>query len=1280
MVFETYLQSDLKQGIKVKQLTGNMFTMDNKGNKIIVEVFDNGEPVTLDQTKAITAYMLRSDNKTVIVGTAGSEEYTAYESASAVSLTLPSNAYGVEGQLSIVIKHGGVTVGACTAYVYRSSTDVWVDPEGEIPSIDELEQMLSEYAATNAAAQKVANMTVTAEAASGSTPSVEKTMVGSGDNEHVNLNFKLVRGATGPQGATGATPHLTIGTVTDVPYGTGSSATITGTDENPVLNLNLQRGQSGNETIDDTKGLGDTDFVWSADKDVKELLKIDGEKADIDSVYTSRTASGSVVEIEEAVAEAVKQMRIEIAPLQDLHGYDHPWVGGAGANLFGGDKFADVIVANVSGATKDATAKTVTYSASSISNVTLFDAFEANTQYTIIIARHGSDGASKPNLCIKYTDDTSLTLEYGVTTTNASKSVASLKGQNYGSSSVVDYEKCGVFKGNITESDFTPYSNICPISGWTGASATAYDKNLISRDTEIAGYYINSSGACVEGSAGNDWCASDFVLVSPNTTYYFNQDETAGNATKHAYYDANMTCIDVLNSGSRSFTTPSNCKYMRFSYRVTCTVVQLELGSSYTEPYPNAKACRVTFPSSAGTVYGGTLTVNADGTGTLVVDSEEFILDGDETLTPGVGTPSVSAFGYTIGSYNTYINGKVICDQLVQGLVNTTNAEYGRINIINSSGYTADRVNFAISGVTTVAGMSAYLAQHNLQFIAYYKNPLTYTITTDQVLHLLNGYNTVYADCGDISFDYYAEKYLTTEQAEKERIHESITTSAPVQTISDGADNAPMGLKVAVEPVQDLHGFDYSWVGGAKNNLAKGRTIEALKDEFTTGTWSGNSYTVNGVTFACEVDSMGIVTKVKTSGTASANAVFSPCVQGLESGTAYKLTGCPSGGSSSKYEIGIVKGSVLARDYGNGVEYTPSETTTFSLQIIVRNGQNSAGLEFAPLLTLSTVTDRTWYPYQNICPISGHDKAEVTRTGKNLFDKNNVFIQNKLISATGEISDNTGYAYCADYIPVKPSTAYVFSGSVVNASTYNSVAFYDANKAFIERFLPSASNTPAQFTTPSNCRYLRFNVPANHNKADMQLEEGTVATTYEPFGTVYTIPFNTTMYGGYITVGKDGEVTATVDSKESDIGSLSWEYNSTYSVFQVVVSGKTGTAGEESGIISSCYRSRPYGNNASFDTEDGIIFMHTNGSIRIRDSRYTDASLFKTALTGQTLVYPLATPVTIKLNHCTIRSLLGTNNIWADTGDIKEIHWSASIKEYIDNLFNSIVNATGVSF
>lgn len=59
-----------------------------------------------------------------------------------------------------------------------------------------------------------------------------------------NLIYKedLNNGATGP---TGATPTLTIGTVTTGAPGTDASATITGTAPDFILNLTIPQGPTG---------------------------------------------------------------------------------------------------------------------------------------------------------------------------------------------------------------------------------------------------------------------------------------------------------------------------------------------------------------------------------------------------------------------------------------------------------------------------------------------------------------------------------------------------------------------------------------------------------------------------------------------------------------------------------------------------------------------------------------------------------------------------------------------------------------------------------------------------------------------------------------------------------------------------------------------------------------------------------------------------------------------------------------------------------------------------
>ena len=126
-----------------------------------------------------------------------------------------------------------------------------------------------------AAADSVLNMTVSAETLSaGSSATVEKTV----HDGVFNLEFGIPQGAkgdtgaqgpqgeqgiqgiqgekgdkgdkgdtgaTGPQGPTGATPNITIGTVQTLLPTQDATATITGTAEDPVLNLGIPKGYSG---------------------------------------------------------------------------------------------------------------------------------------------------------------------------------------------------------------------------------------------------------------------------------------------------------------------------------------------------------------------------------------------------------------------------------------------------------------------------------------------------------------------------------------------------------------------------------------------------------------------------------------------------------------------------------------------------------------------------------------------------------------------------------------------------------------------------------------------------------------------------------------------------------------------------------------------------------------------------------------------------------------------------------------------------------------------------
>lgn len=293
--FESWFRQDLKKPVAVRQLTGNLFSADNAANLIGVEILNDDAPAEV--SGAVMGYIIRSDGATVSVqGTLAGNK---------CSVTLPSSCYAVIGQISIVIKLGTTTVLACTGYVYQTTTDAIVDPGHVIPSISELLAKIAEMeagtaaaeeaataantAATNAttkagqadtaataataaaaaatsAAEGINGLTATASGLSaGSAPTVTVSEV----SGHKNIAFGIPKGdkgdkgdtgstgsqgpkgdtgSTGPKGDTGATPDFSIGTVTTLSPDQSATATITGTAEEPVLNLGIPRGQTGSVT------------------------------------------------------------------------------------------------------------------------------------------------------------------------------------------------------------------------------------------------------------------------------------------------------------------------------------------------------------------------------------------------------------------------------------------------------------------------------------------------------------------------------------------------------------------------------------------------------------------------------------------------------------------------------------------------------------------------------------------------------------------------------------------------------------------------------------------------------------------------------------------------------------------------------------------------------------------------------------------------------------------------------------------------------------------------
>ena len=299
----------------------------------------------------------------------------------------------------------------------------------------------------------------------------------------------------------------------------------------------------------------------------------------------------------------------------------------------------------------------------------------------------------------------------------------------------------------------------------------------------------------------------------------------------------------------------------------------------------------------------------------------------------------------------------------------------------------------------------------------------------------------------------------------------------------------------------------------------------------------------------------------------------------------------------------------------------------------------------------------------NIRPISGWDSVETVRTGVNVWDEE---WRNGYYTARGVFVANSNYVASKNPIPVFPNTVYNFHTGSRYAGRVN---FYDRGNVFISGKVYTSSMTNFTFTTPDNACFMSFDMTSTYGstyKDDISINYPSTDTAYHPYeGRTITTDLPTTVYGGVLDVISG---VLTIDRAMVDLGSLTWAVASaSANIFQANISDMAiPSVRNAPGIVSSMFKiSSVTALNTSMD--DYAMLRATDlARLYVRDTGYAVASEFKAAVTGQTLVYPLATPATYNLTPEEVKTLLKANNVFADAGKTA-IVYVADPKAYIDN-------------
>lgn len=205
------------------------------------------------------------------------------------------------------------------------------------------------------------------------------------------------------------------------------------------------------------------------------------------------------------------------------------------------------------------------------------------------------------------------------------------------------------------------------------------------------------------------------------------------------------------------------------------------------------------------------------------------------------------------------------------------------------------------------------------------------------------------------------------------------TESGELVTIESDGSLAVKSLEVSLEPIQAGSGepspSNVRAISGrtevvtrvtGKNLLPM--TLASLKAVNTVATWSGNTYTRNGITFTVLTDANDNVTGIRANGTATAETTFyqiNNTKLPLASGQ-YAFNGCPSGGSDTTYRMQLQNGQAWFGETGSGRTFTYDADTTDTdlVRIDILNGATCNNVVFKPMIRLATDTDATFETYQ----------------------------------------------------------------------------------------------------------------------------------------------------------------------------------------------------------------------------------------------------------------------------------------------------------------------------
>ena len=265
----------------------------------------------------------------------------------------------------------------------------------------------------------------------------------------------------------------------------------------------------------------------------------------------------------------------------------------------------------------------------------------------------------------------------------------------------------------------------------------------------------------------------------------------------------------------------------------------------------------------------------------------------------------------------------------------------------------------------------------------------------------------------------------------------------------------------------------------------------------------------------------------------------------------------------------------------------------------------------------------------------------LTTTGKNLINVNgekelSCFYNATLNGERWEHNDVDSYT-----IKIKPNTEYFLTCEGIPSMSH--ITYWDENLSYIGAEPTYGDNIIRQITSPQGAKYMRLPIH-KEGVLNIQIEEGSVATSYEPYKSTSATCNEEVELRGIGDIKDElnlltGELTGRIGEIILD-GSENWLFNAGYKYAELTLDDYSGLA-DNICVNDHLPQISIYGNENSFNNDRYGLMIGTNKLIRIRmadeqSGQTLDGIKQYLSQNPITVQYQLKTPITKTVDLTTV--------------------------------------------